>query len=184
MFDQVGSDVAELTDDAVLSGLRELVAVRRAVDSREARLLAEADARGLCDRQFGLTTTHWHAREGGLSIDAARSRVKVATKLRRLLPATDAALASGDISWDQARVIADAANPRIEEQIADIEDALLLQQTESASIAGGGRLRGSRRSSIRTVDMIRPTTSSRTGCTSVGARPAPISRARWSASLR
>ncbi len=125
MFDQVGSDIAALTDDDVLAELRELVVVRRAVDSREARLLAEADARGLCDREFGLTTSHWHAREAGLPVEAARSRVKVATKLRRLLPATDTALASGEISWDQARVISDAANPRIERQIGDIEDALL-----------------------------------------------------------
>jgi Domain of unknown function (DUF222) len=125
MFDQVGSDIAALSDDDVLSGLREMVAVRRAVDSREARLLAEADARGLCDREFGLTTAHWHALEAGLAVETARSRVKVANKLRRLIPGTGAALASGGISWDQARVIADAANPRIADQIAEIETALL-----------------------------------------------------------
>jgi hypothetical protein len=130
MFDTPRSDVAELADDQVLSQLRELVVVRRAVDSREARLLAEADARGLCDREFGLTTAHWHAREAGLSIEAARSRIKVANKLRRLLPATDAAMSSGDISWDQARVIADAANPRIEKEIADIEEPLLAAAKE------------------------------------------------------
>jgi hypothetical protein len=87
--------------------------------------LAELDARGTCDRDFGLSTSGWLAKEAALPHGGARARVNVAKKLRRSLTGTAEALDRGDISWEQARVIADAANPRIEADLATIEPELL-----------------------------------------------------------
>jgi hypothetical protein len=127
MFDAVGSeaDVTSLTDDELVAEIRDLVGQRRRLDAREARVVAELDARGTCDRTFGLSTSGWLAKEAALPHGVARSRVNVARKLRRTFHDTADALERGDISWEQARVITDAANPRIEADLATIESELL-----------------------------------------------------------
>jgi Domain of unknown function (DUF222) len=125
MFDGVGFDIAALTDEELVAEVRDLTARRRELDAREARLLAELDERGTCDRDVGLSTSQWLAREAALPATVARSRANVAKKLRRSLHATADALDRGEISWEQARVMADAANPRIEADLATIENDLL-----------------------------------------------------------
>ncbi len=127
MFDSVGfeADVRSWTDDDLIAGVRDVIARRRRLDAVEARMLAELDARGTCDRDVGLSTSQWLAREAALPAGVARSRVIVARKLRRSLQRTADALDRGDISWEQARVLADAANPRIEEELSTIEAELL-----------------------------------------------------------
>jgi hypothetical protein len=127
MFDTVGFEVelTSLTDDELVAQIRDLTAQRRRLDAREARVTAELDARGTCDRDFGLSTSGWLAKEAALPHGVARSRVNVARKLRRSLHKTADALDRGDISWEQARVIADAANPRIEADFAIVEGDLL-----------------------------------------------------------
>jgi hypothetical protein len=127
MFDVVGfdGDVRSLTDDELVAEIREVIARRRVLDAREAKVLGELDARAACDRDFGLSTSGWLAREAALPNGVARSRVNVARKLRRSLHETADALDRGEISWEQARVLADAANPRIEADLASIERDLL-----------------------------------------------------------
>ncbi len=127
MFDSVGfeADVRSWTDDDLIAGVRDVIARRRRLDAVEARMVAELDARGTCHRDAGLSTIQWLAKEAALPAGVARSRVNVAKKLRRSLHGTADALDRGDISWEQARVLADAANPRIEADLATIEAELL-----------------------------------------------------------
>jgi hypothetical protein len=125
MFDGGTRSVAGMADDEIVERVRVLIARRRRIDAEEARLLGELESRATCDRDFGLSTSSWLAMEAGLPHGVARSRVNVARKLMRSLHETSDALARGDISWEQARVLADAANPRIETDLAIIEGELL-----------------------------------------------------------
>ncbi len=52
-------------------------------------------------------------------------RVKVGVELSGRFSSVDEALIAGRISWEHARVIVTAANPRIVEKIADIQDHLV-----------------------------------------------------------
>jgi hypothetical protein len=98
---------------------------RTMLDAEEAVVLAELEARGTCDRDFGLKTAGWLAREAALPAPVARARVSVGSKLSRWFPAVADALASGRISWDHARVIVEVANPRIIAVVADNQIMLL-----------------------------------------------------------
>jgi hypothetical protein len=126
LLDEATAADARSADDAELRATAvALEQARCRLDATQAHVLAELDARGATDRDLGLHTGAWLAREAHLPIGVARQRVRVGTKLRTLLPGTDAALANGDISWHHAATIAGAANPRIARDIADLEPELL-----------------------------------------------------------
>ncbi len=55
----------------------------------------------------------------------ARCRVKVGVELSGRFAGVDEALIDGRISWEHARVIVAAANPRIVKKMADIQDHLV-----------------------------------------------------------
>ena len=100
-------------DVGVLSGVTlQIEATRRMLDAAEAHLLVELDDREGLDKRLGITTSRWLAREAGVPSGVARQRLSVARKLRDVLPEVDAALVEDRISWDHARVIADAVNDR------------------------------------------------------------------------
>jgi hypothetical protein len=118
--------------DASVSGDADLVervaAIERQrtrLDAEEAAVLAELEMRGTCDRDFGLKTAGWLAREATLPGSVARARVRVAVKLRRWFPQVAEALRAGRISWDHARVIVEMANPRIVDVVAQNQVMLL-----------------------------------------------------------
>jgi hypothetical protein len=102
------------------------IAPRRGPPPRRAGpCLAELHTRGVTDRDHGLRTGPWLARETHLPIPAASARVKAAVVLSTWFPHVLAALAAGRISWDHATVIARAANPRIAAQLAEHQTALI-----------------------------------------------------------
>ena len=99
--------------------------VRALLDVAEGSVLAELDRRGATDVTFGLHTNAWLSRDAGISRPTATARLRVGQKLDTQLPATRAGLLEGRISWDHARVMADAANPRIVDVFAEVEADLV-----------------------------------------------------------
>lgn len=114
-----------LTDDELAARAVDLERERTGIDAEQATVLAELEARGVCDRDFGLTTPRWLAREAGLPAVVAKARVRVAWKLRRWFPHVADALGAGTISWEHAKVIVDVANHRILHVVADNQVLLL-----------------------------------------------------------
>jgi len=110
----VPGDVAATFSDAeLMAGITQLERVRSLLDAVEGVLLAELDSRGICDRDWGLRTAGWVATTCGTQRSNATARIQVGRTLRTLLRDTETALAAGSISWAHARVLTDAANPRI-----------------------------------------------------------------------
>lgn len=102
-----GADM-DVLHDLVL----ELERTRQLLDATSAHALAELDGRDGIDKAMGISTSRWLAREAGLPAGVARQRLAVARTLRDQLPEVDDALVEGRISWDHARVIAEAVNDR------------------------------------------------------------------------
>jgi len=113
------------TDAELLAAATALVGARSSSDATEGHVLAELETRGVCDRAFGLSTPSWLAGATGESRPVVAARLRVAMRLRTLLGDTDEALAEGRIGFDHARVLVDAANPRIEASVADLQGELL-----------------------------------------------------------
>jgi hypothetical protein len=87
--------------------------------------LAELDARKVTDIELGLSTRDWLAREAGLPSSVAGQQVRVARALRAPLDQVAEAMADGRLSWEQARVLAQACNPRISHKLAEIQGELI-----------------------------------------------------------
>ncbi len=107
---------------AVVEGLERL---RRFVDATETVLLADLDAHDVTDVEFGMGTGRWLAHHCQLPSAVANSRVQTAVKLANTLPETREALFEGRIGFDHARQMCRAANPRIIDQIREMEADLL-----------------------------------------------------------
>jgi hypothetical protein len=118
-------DVAPATGDELLDAARSLIEARTALDAATAHVLAELDVRGTTDRERGLSTGTWFAREAGVPVGAGRDRVRVARTLHDRLDRVDAALVEGRVSWDHARVLATACHPRIADRVTAVQDQLL-----------------------------------------------------------
>ena len=116
--DVVGADEQVLCDAALT-----LEAARRLLDATECHVLGELEARNVTDRVFGDRTAAWLARHAGLPSGVAKQRVRVGTKLRRLDP-VDQRLTNGTVGFEHARVLADAANPRIIDDLAQLSGEL------------------------------------------------------------
>ncbi len=82
-------------------------------------------ARGVCEREFGLSTGSWVADRTKAARGMCAARVRVGAKLRTLLGSVDDALAEGTIRFEHARAMVEAANPRIATDIADRQDELV-----------------------------------------------------------
>ncbi len=115
----------ECSDDDLCQATLVLATARAALDAIELHLLAELEARQVCDREFGLSTTSWVADQAHVPRGGVATRVKVGTRLRSHLSRVDAALSRGRISFDHARTLADAANPRILDRVAERQTELL-----------------------------------------------------------
>ena len=131
-IDVSGADV-ETLHDLVL----DLERARTQLDATCAHALVELDDHDGLDKAIGISTSRWLAREAGLPAGVARQRLAVARKLRDQLPEVDEALVAGRISWDHARVIADAVN----ERNVDLLLPLLGDVLESAECTVFGRWR-------------------------------------------
>ena len=94
-----------------------------------------------------MRTATWLAREADLPVGSCRQRVDVADKLRRHLPTVDRELTDGSIGWDQARTLADAANPRIRDRFDGVVPALV-------AAVPGARFDRWRRDVARVADLL------------------------------
>src|SRR4051794_15306872 len=109
-------DVHMLPDGELLAAVAAVVEGRSWLDAALGHLLADVDVRGTTDDEFGLTTGVWFTRCAGVPPSSGRDRVRVARVLHDRLGEVDGALAEGRLSWDHARVLAAACNPRIAER--------------------------------------------------------------------
>lgn len=101
-------DLAEVPDDVLEA---DLVEIRRALDGLEAQFLrrvAEVDRRQSFAARGVLSTTALLVGSCGLAGSTAREKVRVARRLE-LMPLTGAALAAGEVSYSQVRLLATAA---------------------------------------------------------------------------
>ncbi len=117
-------DATCATDDELLRRAVALEQVRRSLDAGSCHVLAELDRRGTTDERTGLRTGTWLAREAGLPLGVARGRTNTARKLADRLPDVDSALTRGEITFDHAKVLADACNPRIVDEFAQVAGLL------------------------------------------------------------
>jgi hypothetical protein len=134
MFDmvwllEVGRKVADAdaqaaSDEDLCSAAVALTRLESDIAVAKAHVLAELDARNTTDREFGLTTGNWLAREAGTPKGVARREVRVARKLR-VLGEVDAALVEGRIKMHHAGALADACNPRVADAIAQVQAELV-----------------------------------------------------------
>ena len=124
-------DVSLGSNDELRAAVLQLERARSAIDAVEGHCLAELEARDGCDIDLGQSTTRWLKWKGHLPGRVAAGRVRVANKLRRDLDGVDAALGEGRISFDHARVLADAANPRVADAIAEVQDELVASAESS-----------------------------------------------------
>ncbi len=118
-------DPAEASDEALRQALLDTEAERRALDARTARIAAELERRGTCDREHGHRTGSWLAARTDLPTGRSRYRVQVAAKLVRHFPVLLRALADGRISWHHVEVIHEAANPRVIDLVVQLQQALV-----------------------------------------------------------
>jgi hypothetical protein len=135
MFDAAGvvemgrqiaaTDPAAASDDELCEWVVALAELQSLVAAGVAHAAAELEARGVCDREFGLSTAAWLAREASVPSHVAREAVKTGTKLRTPLGQVDQALVDGRISAHHAKVLAEACNPRVADAVAEIQTELI-----------------------------------------------------------
>lgn len=125
-----GDDALVCTDDELFEaavGLGHLVSL---VQVAQAHVLAELDARGATDVRFGMRTVQWVASQSGAAPGPIRGRLRVGRALRSHFDTVDEAVSSGDVSFDHAKTLADAATSRS-------VDALAAAQHEIVALADG-----------------------------------------------
>jgi hypothetical protein len=117
--------VDQSSDEDLVARAVEIERLRARFDAEQAMVLGELEVRGVCDRDHGLPTSRWLAREADLPSKVANARVSVGVKLSRSFPLVAKALADGEIGWDHAKVIVEVANPRILDVVVDNQVLLL-----------------------------------------------------------
>jgi len=105
------TDLGAVGDDGLGVLVGELTAARSALDAAELAVLGELDAMGVCDR-WGSPTVMWVSGETRSCRATVATRVRVAAKLRYPFGDVAAALAAGTVTFDHARTLVHAANPR------------------------------------------------------------------------
>ncbi|MBK9296971.1 MAG: DUF222 domain-containing protein [Candidatus Microthrix sp.] len=115
-----------------LAELIDLEAQRRRIDHRQAVLLAEVAASGVCDIAHGHTTPMWLADRTQHSPQVCRSQVNIAARLQRRYPKLAEALEAGRVGWQHVKVVDSAGNDRNWQALADLLPALI----DLAQVAG------------------------------------------------
>jgi hypothetical protein len=117
-------DVAGLGADDVAGVARGFAAARAGLDAAEARWLGELEAAGVCDR-FGSKTASWVAHETHADQRSVKPRLQVGVELCHRFALAGDALAAGAITFDHARAFVEVTNPRVIDEIADMQDVLI-----------------------------------------------------------
>ena len=118
-------DVSGLSADDLCVAIRGTVAEMQELDARQMQLLGELEVRGTCEAEFGLTTVAWLAQQAGISRATAKARVRVANTLRKKLDVTLERMLDGRVSFEQAKVMANTLNSRIEDRFCEMQDLVL-----------------------------------------------------------
>ena len=108
-----------------LTELIDLEAQRRRIDHRQAVLLTEVAASGVCDIEHGHTTPMWLADRTQQSPHACRSRMNTAARLHRRYPQLAEALKTGRVGWQHVKIINSAGNDRNWQDLADLLPGLI-----------------------------------------------------------
>jgi hypothetical protein len=117
-------DVTALSADEVAGVARGFAAARAGLDAAEARWLGVLESSGVCDR-FGSTTASWVAHETRASRGSVNIRVRVGVEVGHRFGLAGDALAAGVITFDHLRALVNDTNPRVIDQIADMQDVLI-----------------------------------------------------------
>jgi hypothetical protein len=115
-----GLDTTTSGDDELMDAALQIERARRTLDAASARVLGELDARGATDLTEGLRTPRWLAHHAGLSAATASARVKVGRALRRTLAGVAPLFDRGELSFDHAKALTDACNPRIADRFGPV----------------------------------------------------------------
>lgn len=110
------------------SSLAELMRIadeRRALDAREAALLADPGTELDALSEFGHHLGPWLAMATCQAAAAASRRVRIAQRVRIHYPDLQAAFDAGRIGWNHVEVFDRAANARIREQMAALIDPIV-----------------------------------------------------------
>jgi hypothetical protein len=120
-----GMNPAGGSDDEVCVAMVAFAELASLASAGLAHMAAEADIRGVCDREYGLSTASWLARETGLPTVVARSHVKVGSVLATRLGEVDAAVVDRAITSHHAKVLADVCSPRVTDAVAGMQPELI-----------------------------------------------------------
>jgi hypothetical protein len=145
LVDAMEANVAAFDDEALLDLVAETARLRRVLDGLEARALVEIQSRKASERHLGLRVSTFLARETGVSLGQARTRLTTAEALAQL-PLVMGELGDGRIGWERAKVVADATNHRnlgavigIQNELLDLSDSTTYSRFR-ADVAELGRL--------------------------------------------
>ncbi len=114
--DALDTPIDVSTDTELMDAALALESARRTIDAASIRLLGELDVRGGTDAECGMRTPRWLAHHAELPASTTSSRVRTARTLRAQLPQVADELDAGRITFEHARVLADAWSPRIADE--------------------------------------------------------------------
>src|SRR3954453_7355550 len=102
-----GADPGAGGDDELCAAAVALAELVSLASTGLAHVLAELDVRGVCDRDYGMTTGSWLGRGARLPRAIARQHLKVGAALRSPLDEVDDAVVDGRVSVHHVRVLAE-----------------------------------------------------------------------------
>jgi hypothetical protein len=102
-----GEDLGCISDEVLEADLVEIDRVGHALEAERLRRLAVLDRRGCFRRDGLLSTTGWLVARCRMRWGKARERVRMARALEQM-PETQAALAAGEVSYSQVRLLVSA----------------------------------------------------------------------------
>jgi hypothetical protein len=117
--------VSGLTDEELMDAARSLERSRSLLDIFEGHVVAELEFRGSTLIDSGTRTSSFLADAGGRAKAECRQRVRQAVSLRSHFDVLDDAVAAGSISSAHAQAVVAASNPRILDQLKDLQPELI-----------------------------------------------------------
>jgi len=134
MFD-IGGAAPDMPDVAAMLGepdidlcaeFARIEHTQRQLDARRARVVAALDKNAVCDTEHGMRTGAWISHTADLPKHRCNSLVRVSTRLIDRFPILLTALETAAITWHHIEAIIGVANPRIIDQLADLQTELIV----------------------------------------------------------
>ncbi len=130
----------QVDDAGIRSAVVELDRQAARLDAARARLLAEADERGVGGASGAPSTSDWLAATTGERPERARARLVLSRALQGVMAPTGAALAAGTLTWDHAEVVRRNLSrlpADVDSATRDEAQAFLVEHACERSDAGG-----------------------------------------------